>query len=100
MTPSTSSGLTLPEIFACIPPGDDRLAALAAWRQAQDRLNEVIKPPPVKLARKEPEPPKITEHVETAPDVAVGERVESGNNDGTRLRRRRWRTRRRPYERA
>jgi hypothetical protein len=38
MTPSSSSGLTLAEIFARIPSGDDRLAALAAWWQAQDRL--------------------------------------------------------------
>jgi hypothetical protein len=71
MPPSTSSGLTLAELFARIPPGDDRLAALAAWRQAQDRLKVVTKPPPVKLARKEP--PKITEHVETAPHVAGDE---------------------------
>jgi hypothetical protein len=73
MPPWTSSGLTLAELFARIPPGDDRLAALAAWRRAQDRLKVVTKPPPVKLTRNEPEPPKITEHVETAPHVAADE---------------------------
>jgi hypothetical protein len=66
--------MTLAEILSTFPVGsDERLEALAAWRQAQDRLQVVTKPPPVKLARKEPEPPKFAEHVGTASYVAGDE---------------------------
>jgi hypothetical protein len=66
--------MTLAEIFATHPPGDERLAALAEWRQAEDaRLAK--EPPPVKvptgkrLGRPPSVPVEPPTHVATSDDA-------------------------------
>jgi hypothetical protein len=65
---------TLSEIFAAHPPGDERLAAIAVWRQAEDaRLAKEPAPAKIPTGKRLGRPPSVPveppSHVATTDDA-------------------------------